>query len=257
VGTLSTGEIDPADELPIALLGPGAGSTPELVGRLFAGPLERLGYRVASWRWPAGWREPDELVAVLADQVARERPALVGGVSLGAHVAAAWAAATGWDGRLLLVMPAWTGKPDAAAAASAATADELEARGVAATLARIRATAQPWVAAELARAWSTYAADELVDALRSAARAPAPEADALRRITAPAAVVGLAGDPLHPYAVAERWAQLIPRARLVGTPLPASAEPALGAAAANALRDLAEPNAVSASRRSPGRARAG
>ena len=244
----------------VALLAHGAGSTPDFLHRALGAPLARLGYQVVSWRWPAGPFAGGAVEAELAALAERTRPALVGGVRAERHAAASWAARTGWAGTLLLVMPAWTGAPDAVAAQSAVAADEIERRGLDATLARIRTSAHPWVAAELDRAWPAHGAERLVAALRYAAEQPAPAADDLRRIRAAAAVVALNGDPLHPTAVARQWAGLVPRASLGVATLPGPGvdggrpEPDLGAAALAALRRLGGAPDVSGSLRSPARA---
>ncbi|MFL6139968.1 MAG: alpha/beta fold hydrolase [Frankiaceae bacterium] len=232
---------------PTALLAHGAGSSAEFVLRAFGGALGGLGYRTVSWQQDG--RGGAAAAEAALDRLATAlRPALVGGVSLGAHAAAAWAARTGYAGRLLLVMPAWSGRPGRTGLAALAAADEIARLGLPAALARVRAAAHPWVAAELALAWPRYGAAGLVEALRAAAVSRAPTPAELGRIAAPTALVALSGDPLHPAAVAAGWARLIPAARLVTVPLgPAdrAAGPDLGAAAAVAL---------SGSRRSPDRA---
>jgi len=88
-----------------AVLAHGAGSTPDLVRRAFGPALDEIGVRLVTWQQrpdPRSWlRELDTLV--------REHDAvLVGGVSLGAHLAARWAADTPRTSNLrglLLVMP--------------------------------------------------------------------------------------------------------------------------------------------------------
>jgi pimeloyl-ACP methyl ester carboxylesterase len=167
----------------------------------------------------------------------------VAGISLGAHAAVVWAAATGAEAELVLVMPAWTGGPGAVAAATVAAADEVERVGARAVLDRLRADpagADDWVVAELARGWSTYDDDALVRTLRAAGASRGPTADELRRVAAPAAVVALADDPLHPEAVARDWAATLPSASLavVERHAPARDRGALGSAAARILMSL-------------------
>lgn len=213
----------------------GAGSSAAFVRRAFGPALAAAGYRLVA----PSWR--DDPRRVLADVAAGTGARLVGGVSRGAHAAAAWAAstspATGCDG-LLLVMPAWTGAPGAVGAASAAAAADVERDGTAATLRQVTAGAAPWVAAELRRAWPAYGARALAGVLRETAADPAPQATELARIGAPAGVVALDGDPLHPAEVARQWAELLPRAALRRLPAdaPAGGVEVLGEAAVTAWR---------------------
>jgi pimeloyl-ACP methyl ester carboxylesterase len=204
-----------------AVVLPGSGSSVEFVTRAFGPPLAAAGYELHAL--PPG----DSLPAA----VARYRPALLGGVSLGAHLVARWAAGRGAvshgrtvpaDGTpvaagsvvgLLLALPAWTGAPGAVAAASAYAAGRVESRGTRGARAEASAGAEPWVAAELAAAWPGYG-DGLAGTLRAAAATPGPTEDELRRIGVPAGILAFTDDPLHPLAVAERWAALIPRAAL-------------------------------------------
>jgi pimeloyl-ACP methyl ester carboxylesterase len=168
-------------------------------------------------------------------------PLLVGGVSLGAHVATAWAAeqdAAALAG-VLVALPAWTGPPDGAPAAAAALATAALARagGPAAAVAAARAGAPRWLADELERAWAGYGPG-LADALDAAAAEPAPDPAALASLDVPVGIVGLVDDPVHPLAVARTWARSLPRATMCTTTLAAlGADPAvLGSAAVRAWR---------------------
>ncbi|MGD9528309.1 alpha/beta hydrolase [Pseudonocardia sp.] len=238
-----------------AVVLPGSGSDGDFVRRAFAGPLHAVGIRLVA---PAprpghevvvGYRAA--LDAAAARATARGEALLVGGVSLGALVAARWAAqrvgaasdhreGSGWSGAtgpvagLLLALPAWTGEPGDAPAALAAraTAAQVRASGLDGAISVARAGAPAWLADELARAWSGHGTG-LADALDVAAAEPGPDGTELARIGVPAGVVAAADDPVHPLAVAETWCGQLPRARLVTTRLAAvGADPAvLGRAA--------------------------
>lgn len=133
----------------------------------------------------------------------------LGGVSLGAHAAAMYAARSGWTGPLYLVMPAWTGPPGPVAALTAHTADRIEQTSVAQVLNAITASApDDWVTAELVQAWSGMARADLIRALRVAADQPAPTVADLATLSTHPTVVALADDPTHPQQVAQRWAEL-------------------------------------------------
>jgi pimeloyl-ACP methyl ester carboxylesterase len=227
---------------PTAVVLPGSGSTAEFVARAFAGPVLAAGYALATADPPRAAGDPAEEWCEALDDLP-SRPALVGGVSLGAHAAARWAARRpGATDGLLLVMPAWTGAPDGVAAVSASTADELEASGVDAVLTRLRrlatgAGSAAWVLTELERAWRHRGKAALVAELRGVAASPGPTEAELARIDIPAGLVALAGDPLHPEAVARRWASALPRASLetVHHTTVAADRAALGTAALRAL----------------------
>lgn len=230
-----------ADDAPVAVLLPGSASTGDFIGRAFASPLAEAGFALVTTDPAAG---PD----VVADQrdaldeaVALFAPRLVGGVSLGAHLVARWATAAVRPGLtgLLLVMPAWTGAPDAVAAASAATAADLDRDGIAATLIRLAAEAGPsWVLDELATAWPRYTDRGLAAALRATAASAAPSVTELAGLTLPCGVVELTDDPMHPAAVARRWAAALGRGALARTDLAAvgADRAALGRAAVRAWR---------------------
>jgi pimeloyl-ACP methyl ester carboxylesterase len=254
------------EEREIALIAHGAGSSADFVRRAFGPPLAAGGFRLASYDLRAHGdssriHDPDRLqlrqhaadLAVLAERLGAR---LLGGISLGAHAAvraalsvqAALMARTAPRSAepdrlvgLLLVMPAWTGDPDAVAAANAVQAAELAAVGTSAVLRRIGEDHPGWVADELAAAWPRHDPESFVAALRGLARSAAPAVDELARIEVPVGVVALRDDPMHPATVAHRWAEALPRAVLaeVEFAAPATDRSVLGAAAVTAWRRAA------------------
>lgn len=232
----------------------GAGSTPDFVLRSLGAPLARLGLRPAAlWlpgHGPRAVRTADpaaaDPVAELMCAVRASGARFAGGISLGAHVVASAAARLG-DGLegILLVLPAWTGNPrtSRAAGATCRQAEALRAHGLAAELVRIRAEAPSWVADELTRGWLATGEPWLAAALAQAARSRAPTGQELARVRAPAGVVALGGDLLHPVAVARSWARRLPRARLETVAASAVGEDRrmLGQAAWRALARCGQP----------------
>ncbi|GGM55036.1 thioesterase [Longimycelium tulufanense] len=182
---------------------------------VFAGPLAAVGFRLVAVPPLPG---PDLVHAHLAalDAVAAEAegPLLVGGVSLGAHLAAEWALRSRCDG-LLLAMPAWCGPPgDAPAAVAARTSAETVLRlGTNGALRVATAEAPGWLATELTGAWRRHGRD-LADSLLAGAAHPAPTETDLGRLTVPAGLAACRDDPVHPVEVARRWAAALPRAVL-------------------------------------------
>jgi hypothetical protein len=181
--------------------------------------------------------------AVAAHTAAGDQVVRCAGISLGAHATALWAARTAAPTDLVLVMPAWTGAPDAVAAATLASAADVAAHGSRAVLDRLRqdpALAHDWVLEELERGWSTYDDAALVSALTAAGSSRAPTADELAVVRGRAAVVALADDPLHPEDVARAWAAALPDAalRVVDRQAPATDRGALGRAAVGVLEGL-------------------
>jgi pimeloyl-ACP methyl ester carboxylesterase len=217
-----------------SLLLHGAGSCPATV-RALLGPACPPGSRVVAPALDGGTTDTVELIAALVvEAAAAGRPVgLVAGISLGAHAAARWAAASGAAVPLGLVMPAWTGPPGQVAAATLAAAQEVDRVGREQTLARI-GTEHPgdWVVAELARGWRSRDEDALVRALRAAGTSTGPTEEELAAVTGPAAVLALAEDPLHPEAVARSWAGLLPQGALevVARDAPATDRGVLGTA---------------------------
>ena len=223
-----------------AVLLPGTGSDDDFVYRAFSAALHAEGAVVAT---PSP--QPHRLVDGYRDaleQAAREGPIAVGGVSIGAAVAAAWALAHPSRAvAVLAALPAWTGSPQWAPAAAAArhSADALRRDGLAATTAAMRASSPPWLAEELTRSWLGQW-PSLPEAMDEAAGYVAPTRAELQRLAVPMGVAAAADDPVHPLEVAAEWVAAAPRAALRTVTLDEmGADPAvLGAACVAALRDL-------------------
>ncbi|KKC02178.1 hypothetical protein WU83_25545, partial [Mycobacterium nebraskense] len=92
---------------------PGTGSDDDYVHRAFSGPLREVGAVLVTPR-PHPDRLIDGYVSAL-DAAARTGPIAVGGVSIGAAVAVAWALAhPDKTVAILAALPAWAGAPQAA-----------------------------------------------------------------------------------------------------------------------------------------------
>lgn len=221
----------------------GAGSSADFISRCFTPAalgvtqVRAIQCRRADQQLDALDRELAALagrVGAGQDPTCTSRRLIVGGVSIGAHAAARWAArhptplaprtsapgsAEGLSG-LVLVMPAWIGPAGAVAGLTGHAADQITRFGIAGSLVRIRESvsaslpADDWVLDELDRAWSGYTREELAATLAMAAATAGPTVDELARIRCPTIVIALADDPLHPLDVAERVAAAIPLARL-------------------------------------------
>lgn len=221
----------------VAVLLPGTGSDDVYLRRAFADPLADAGAVLV-----AVAPDPTHVVSGYRhalDAAALTGPVIVGGVSLGAAVAAAWALRNpDRTVAVLAVLPAWTGAPDGAPASLSArhTAALLRRDGLAATSAAMRASSPQWLADELTRSWQRQW-PALPTALDDAAGFVAPNREELCRLAIPLGVVGAEDDPIHPIAVAREWAAAAPRAALRTTtfdefgPNP----PALGRAGVAAL----------------------
>lgn len=221
---------------------PGTGSDDDYVYRAFSSALHDAGAVVVT---PPP--QPDRLIdgyRDALDNAGRSAPIAVGGVSLGAAVATAWALA--YPSRavaVLAALPAWTGSPDCAPAAIAArhSADVLRRDGLASATAQMRASSPPWLAAELTRSWLGLW-PSLPDAMDEAARYVAPTCDELERLLTPMGLAAASDDPVHPVEVAVEWVSAAPRAALRTVTLDQmGADPAvLGAACVRALLDASE-----------------
>jgi pimeloyl-ACP methyl ester carboxylesterase len=219
---------------------PGTGSDDDYVYRAFSPALHQVGALPV-----AHAPQPARLIAsylAALDDAAREGPIAVGGVSLGAAVATAWAIAhPGHVVAVLAALPAWTGSPETAPAALAAlaSANELRRDGLVAATARMRASTPSWLADELTRSWVGQW-PELPDAMEAAAHYVAPTSSQLETLTAPMAVVSASDDPIHPVEVGVEWVSAAPYASLRTITLAElGADPAtLGAACLAALSDF-------------------
>jgi pimeloyl-ACP methyl ester carboxylesterase len=193
---------------------PGTGSDDDYVYRAFSGALHDVGAVVVT---PSP--QPDRLIdgyRDALDDASRGSPIAVGGVSIGAAVAAEWALAhPGHVVAVLAALPAWTGEPEVAPAALAArhSAEMLRRDGLASATAQMRAGSPAWLADELTRSWvGQWPA--LPDAMEEAARYVAPTCGQLESLTVPMGVASATDDPIHPVEVGFEWVAAAPRAAL-------------------------------------------
>jgi pimeloyl-ACP methyl ester carboxylesterase len=220
-----------------AVMLPGTGSDDDYITRAFAGPLQDAGARVA-----APPPQPSHLIAgylAALDDAAVSSPIAVGGVSIGAAVAAAWALLHPDRAVVVLsALPAWTGAPGSAPAALAArhSARQLRRYGLAAATTQMRMSSPPWLAEELTRSWQGQW-PHLPDAMEEAAAYVAPTREQLQRLTAPIGIAAATDDPIHPLEIGQEWAAAAPHAALRTVTLDQlGADPAaLGAACLAAL----------------------
>ena len=218
----------------------GTGSDDDYVYRAFSPALHGVGARVTT---PAP--EPTRLVEGYLDAIddaARDGPVAVGGISIGAAVATAWALAHPQDVVAVLAgLPAWTGRPDTAVAALSATytAEALRRDGLASAIGQMQASSPAWLAQELTRSWVGQWPD-LPEAMEAAAHYVAPTARELELLAAPMGVAAATDDPVHPVEVAAEWVTAAPRAALRTFTLDElGGDPGvLGAACLAALGDL-------------------
>lgn len=213
----------------LAVLLPGSGSDEVFVRAAFSAPLRALGIPLLAPAPRQGAEVVEGYLRALDQAAADGGPLLVGGVSLGAQVAARWAAErlapeppNGLLAGLLLALPAWSGDPAEAPAARAAAASAHAVRrdGLAATIAGTQARIPEWLGAELARAWPRHGAG-LADSLDAAAGTPGPTEAELAGLRLPVGLVGLRDDPVHPLGTARRWHALLPQSALVVSSLTA------------------------------------
>ncbi|MGV0605531.1 alpha/beta hydrolase [Mycolicibacterium sp. XJ1904] len=216
---------------------PGTGSDDDFVYRAFSAALHEQGATLVT---PAP--QPHRLVAGYRDALddaARSGPIAVGGVSIGAAVATAWALThPGRTVAVLAALPAWTGSPQHAPAAAAArhSAELLRRDGLAATSAAMRASSPLWLGDELTRSWlGQWPA--LPEAMEEAANYVAPTCAELAGLAVPLGVAAASDDPVHPIEVAVEWVTAAPQAALRTVTLgDFGADPAvLGAACVAAL----------------------
>jgi pimeloyl-ACP methyl ester carboxylesterase len=219
---------------------PGTGSDDDFVYRAFSAALHAEGAIVVTPK-----AQPQRLVdgyRDALDNAARTAPIAVGGVSIGAAVATAWALAHPDRAvAVLAALPAWTGAPDSAPAAIAArySASVLRRDGIASATAQMRASSPPWLGDELTRSWVGQW-PSLPDAMEAAASYVAPTCTELERLGVPMGIAAATDDPVHPVEVGIEWMTAAPRAALRTVTLAEmGADPAvLGAACVSALLEL-------------------
>ncbi|WP_099022774.1 alpha/beta fold hydrolase [Mycolicibacterium palauense] len=225
--------------VPTVLL-PGTGSDDDYAYRAFGPALHEVGALPV-----ASPPDPRRLVGGYLDALAdaaRGGPIAVGGISLGAAVAAGWAISHPRQVvAVLAAMPAWTGSPQSAPAAAAAraSAHELRRDGLVAAASRMRGSSPRWLGDELARSWLGQWPD-LPDAMEEAAAYVAPTSAELETLRAPMGIVSATDDPVHPLEIGVEWVSAAPRASLRTVTLDeVGADPAtLGRACLAALADL-------------------
>jgi pimeloyl-ACP methyl ester carboxylesterase len=216
---------------------PGTGSDDDYITRAFGGPLRDAGARLL-----APPPQPNRLIdgyLTGLDDAARGGPIAVGGVSIGAAVAVAWALRHPERAvAVLAALPAWTGAPDSAVAALAArhSAQQLRDDGLAVTTTQMQASSPSWLAEELTRSWRGQW-PYLPEAMEEAAGYVAPTRTQLQQLAAPMGVAAASDDPIHPLDVGLEWAAAAPHAALRTVTLDQiGADPAaLGAACLAAL----------------------
>jgi pimeloyl-ACP methyl ester carboxylesterase len=204
-------------EFSTAVLLPGTGSDDVFVRSAFEVPLAAIGVRTHAPRPSPGPNLGEAFLAAL-DAASEDTPIIAGGISFGAHLAAEWAVRNpDRCAGLLLALPAWHGEPgDSPAALSARLgATTVRAEGLEAALQPVD---EPWLAAELRRAWTGYGPG-LADSLLAAADRPAPTLAELGTLEVPAGVAACPDDLVHPISVAKTWASALPNATLRTTRL--------------------------------------
>lgn len=218
----------------------GTGSDDDYVYRAFSGALHEVGAVVVTPQ-PV----PHQLVAgyfaALDDAARGDAPIAVGGVSIGAAVATAWALQHPSRAvAVLAALPAWSGEPGNAPAALTArhSSQQLREKGLVASIAEMQAGSPSWLAAELTRSWLAQWPG-LPDAMIEAAEYVAPTVEELTALTVPMGVVAAVDDPVHPVDVAVEWVAAARHAALRTVTLDEmGADPAvLGAACLAALSD--------------------
>ena len=218
----------------------GTGSDDDYVYRAFATALHDVGASVVT---PAP--QPDRLIDGYLedlDDAGRSGTIAVGGVSIGAAVAATWALSHPTrTAAVLAALPAWTGAPDNAPAAllAKASARVLRRDGLASAVSQMRASSPAWLADELTRSWvGQWPA--LPDAMEAAAAYVAPTSAQFETLAVPMGVAAATDDPVHPVEVAFEWVSAAPRAALRTVTLEAMGDDpaALGTACVTALLEV-------------------
>ena len=194
---------------------PGTGSDADFARRAFEPACVAADLRLVAV-------EPDPRAVVAGcrralDEASRSGPVLVAGISLGAAIAVEWAAEQPDSVYgVVAALPAWTGADTTecpATLSAAVTAAQLRADGLDAVIERMTAGSPAWLARALAQSWRAQW-PELPTALEEAATYSWPAPELLATLPVPVSIVAAVDDPVHPVAVAQRWHDLIPDARL-------------------------------------------
>lgn len=219
--------VDGCDASPAIVLAHGVGSHSAFVREAFAAALVTAGWRLVSYDLRGhGGSTPvpdpvehalDRHVGDLAAVVAATGAEVVGGVSLGGHVAVAWAAGHGRPRAVLAALPAWTGRAVPGQGPHAAVAGDVARIGTAAMTAGFAAdtTMLPWLRRTLLRDWPRHDPASLGAALTALDGGLAPTEAELRTLPVPLGVLAWDHDPGHPLATARDWVGWAPRSALV------------------------------------------
>ncbi len=164
---------------------------------------------------------------LMADDMARVMDALgiekaiVGGESMGAATTLTFALRHPERVEaLLLTVPAFCETINTEATRMAEMADRIQALG---TRAFVATAIRTWrnefhwpedVIDAVGAAFSAHQGDSIATAIRTVMRWTMDDFETIRDLRCPACIVGWPDDPLHPLALAERMASMIPRARL-------------------------------------------
>jgi pimeloyl-ACP methyl ester carboxylesterase len=219
-------EVGPASA-PGVLVAHGVGSSARFVVEAFAEPVLAAGGRLITYDLRGhGSSSPvadpaahtlDHHVADAAAVVASlaAPPAVLGGVSLGGHVAVRAAGQGVETAAVLACLPAWTGGAVAGEGPHAIVAAEVRRVGIEAVIARLRGeTSMPaWLRDTLVTDYSRHDPASLTAALVALDGGQAPSEEELTLLGRPLAVVGWPDDPGHPLTVARHWADLAPGGR--------------------------------------------
>ncbi|TJZ75374.1 alpha/beta hydrolase [Rhodococcus oryzae] len=198
-----------------AVVLPGTGSDAHFAKRAFSGALTQVGVEIIAVE-PDPQRVVESYLEAMDAAADRYGRILVGGVSIGAAVAAQWAARN--ESRaagVLAALPAWIGDPAEAPAALSATmtARMLRADGLDAVTSAMIETSPAWLGGELERSWRSQW-PHLPNALEEAAAYHGLVEEHLARITVPVGICAATDDPVHPIAVARRWVTVLRSASL-------------------------------------------
>lgn len=193
---------------------PGTGSDADYARRAFAPAAQTLGVELiavdpAVDGIEAGYRRALDAAA------ARHRHLLVAGVSIGACVGLDWAVDHKRCVGVFAALPPWLDSArDAPASHSArVTAELIDRRGLDGAIADMVATSPAWLGAELGRSWSAIG-PALRTHLDEAAGMTVPTRARVAALRVPLIIAAAVDDPIHPIAVARRWAECAPEAVL-------------------------------------------